>query len=64
MKLTRLTAQCPDGVNCPAVYATDRGTLVIRGYRVADADAIHGLSLPEHETVVEVPLTLIREATL
>ncbi|MEW1614099.1 MULTISPECIES: hypothetical protein [unclassified Streptomyces] len=56
MKLTRLVGECEDG-DCPTVYATDRGTLAIQGDRVAD----HGLNLPAQETLVEIPIALIRK---
>ncbi|MFI8353554.1 hypothetical protein [Streptomyces cyaneofuscatus] len=57
MKLTRLVGVCEDG-DCPTVYTTDRGTLAIQGDRVAD----HELDIPAHETLVEIPVELIRKA--
>ncbi|MFE2549264.1 hypothetical protein ACFXGI_12035 [Streptomyces sp. NPDC059355] len=57
MKLTRLVGECDEG-ECPTVYVTDRGTLAIQGTTVAD----HGLEIPGHETLVEVPIELIRKA--
>ncbi|TRV77476.1 hypothetical protein FKN01_15360 [Streptomyces sp. 130] len=57
MKLTRLVGQCDEG-ECPAIYMTDRGTLAVQGGRLAD----HGLDIPAHETLVEVPVELIRKA--
>ncbi|MCX4654448.1 hypothetical protein [Streptomyces microflavus] len=57
MKLTRLVGECDDG-DCPTVYATDRGTLAIQGDRVTD----HGLTIPAHETLVEIPVELVRKA--
>ncbi|MFD6800249.1 hypothetical protein [Streptomyces cyaneofuscatus] len=57
MKLTRLVGECDDG-DCPTVYATDRGTLAIQGDRIAD----HGLDIQAHETLVEIPVELIRKA--
>jgi hypothetical protein len=57
MKLTKL-AGCSGGT-CPAVYGTDRGTYVVQGARVTDAEALAALELPEHETLVEVPAELL-----
>ncbi|WP_433571526.1 hypothetical protein [Streptomyces sp. CA-251247] len=57
MKLTRLVGQCDEG-ECPTIFATDRGTLVVQGDRVAD----HGQEIPAHETMVEIPIELIRKA--
>ncbi|MYY02476.1 hypothetical protein [Streptomyces sp. ATexAB-D23] len=57
MKLTRLVGQCDEG-ECPAIYATDRGTLAVQGSRLAD----HGLNVPVHEALVEIPVELIRKA--
>ena len=58
MKLTKLAGTCE--VNeCPTVYRTDRGTLVVQGDLVADAD---GLTLGTGEQAVEIPLGLLREA--
>jgi hypothetical protein len=42
---------------CPTIYATDRGTFVIQGYPVTDAD----LEPPEGEVLVEVPAALLRD---
>ncbi len=44
----------------PRAYATDRGTYVIQGYRVEDAEALSQLSIPAHETVVEIPVELLK----
>ncbi|MFJ7155895.1 hypothetical protein ACIQUQ_13230 [Streptomyces sp. NPDC101118] len=57
MKLTRLASSCEDG-DCPTIYATDRGTVAIQGSRLDG----HGLLLPEHESVVEIPVSLLRKA--
>jgi hypothetical protein len=61
MKIVRkLTGDCKGG-DCPAVYTTDRGTLVIQGY-VLDAPAIRQLTLPTGESAVEVPAELLLAA--
>ncbi len=57
MKLTRLVSTCDEG-ECPGIWATDRGTLVVQGDRVTD----HGQEIPAHETMVEIPIELMRKA--
>ncbi|GAA0955073.1 hypothetical protein GCM10009560_79040 [Nonomuraea longicatena] len=52
MQLTRLDDDKCDEGTCPAIYRTDRGTIAIQGARVLDD---HGLNIPDHETVVEIP---------
>lgn len=44
----------------PRAYATDRGTFVIQGYRIDDAETLSQLSVPSHETVVEIPADLLK----
>jgi hypothetical protein len=57
MRVTQLVSECELG-DCPTLYATDRGTLLVQGETPHD----HGLQLPAHETVVEIPVDLIRKA--
>ncbi|MFD4832905.1 hypothetical protein ACFWPV_24060 [Streptomyces uncialis] len=57
MKLTRLVGECEEG-ECPALYLTNQGTLAVQGARITD----HGLEIPAHETLVEIPVELIRKA--
>lgn len=59
MKLTFLGTSSANG-DCPGVYATDHGTLVIQGWKVADAEALSQLDIPDHETVIEIPAALLR----
>jgi hypothetical protein len=59
MKLTFLGTSSADG-DCPSVYATDRGTYVIQGWKVADAAALDQLDIPHHETVIEIPAALLQ----
>ena len=61
MKLTRIAGECPDGVTCPTVYASDRGTIVVQGYTLP-ADALGRITLPDGENAVEIPLSLLKEA--
>ena len=58
MKVEKLVGGCYDG-DCPTIYTTDRGTVVIQGDRVSRAD---GLKLGHGEDAVEIPLELLREA--
>ena len=58
MKVTFLGTGSQDG-SCPSVYATDRGTWVIQGYRVDDPEALAAMDIPDHETVVEIPAELL-----
>ena len=60
MIVRKLTDDCKGG-DCPAVYATDRGTLVIQGY-VLDPAAVRQLTLPSGESAVEVPAELLLAA--
>ncbi|WP_443043788.1 hypothetical protein [Streptomyces sp. GS7] len=52
-----LATSC-DKKDCPTIYKTDRGTLLVQGETPAD----HGLRIPAHETLVEIPLELIQKA--
>lgn len=62
MKLTFLGTTSNHG-SCPNLYVTDRGTYVVQGEIVTDGEALAVLrsrGLPDHETVVEVPMDLMR----
>lgn len=56
------------GGDCATLYTTDRQTAsggrtaLVQGDRVTDEKALHDLNLPAHETVVEIPMTLIEDA--
>jgi hypothetical protein len=56
MKLKRLSGGCFDGT-CPTVYETDRGTIVVQGWNVKDAD----VAPPEGEALVEIPRELLKQ---
>ncbi|MBS2545959.1 hypothetical protein KGQ19_03670 [Catenulispora sp. NL8] len=60
MKLTKL-ADPPDcgSDDCPAVYVTDSGTIVVQGDAVSQAE---GLRLGAGEQAVEISADLLREA--
>lgn len=59
MNLTFLGTSSANG-DCPSVYATDKGTFVIQGWKVADREALSQLDIPDHETVIEIPAALLR----
>ncbi|QEV18786.1 hypothetical protein [Streptomyces alboniger] len=52
-----LATSC-DKKDCPTIYKTDRGTILVQGETPAD----HGLTIPAHETRVEIPMDLINKA--
>jgi hypothetical protein len=61
MKLTFL-GTTSGSTSCPNLYETDRGTYVVQGYKIDDAEALvtlHDRGMPDHETVVEVPKALL-----
>lgn len=57
MKVTKLVSTC-DIKDCPTIYATDRGTLLVQGATPTN----HGIRIPAHETLVEIPVELIQKA--
>ncbi|WP_433430873.1 hypothetical protein [Nonomuraea sp. CA-141351] len=47
---------------CPTLYETDRGTIVVQGLQVTDAEALADLrDVLDGEVAVEVPRELITE---
>jgi hypothetical protein len=59
MRLTLLGTSSERG-GCPTVYETDKGTLVVQGWKIPDAETLAQLDLPDHETAVEIPRSLLR----
>ncbi|WP_329564067.1 hypothetical protein OG711_27100 [Streptomyces uncialis] len=57
MQVTVLATTC-DKKDCPTLYKTDRGTILVQGGTPTD----HGLVIPAHEALVEIPMELIRKA--
>jgi hypothetical protein len=48
---------------CPALYATDRGTYVVQGKVITDAEALASLvDVRDDEFYVEIPKELLRFA--
>jgi|HubBroStandDraft_6_1064221.scaffolds.fasta_scaffold04650_9 hypothetical protein len=58
MKLTPIHTVCKPVV-CPTLYWTDRGTVVVQGFDVTDAEGAP--EPPSGESWVEVPISLLRE---
>jgi hypothetical protein len=54
-RLTRIAGSDCRRDDCPAVFTTDRGTVAIQGY---DIDK----QTPSGESVVEIPLQVLKEA--
>lgn len=61
MLLELLRGDCSDGKTCPAMYRTDRGTVVIQGLAVTDPEALGQLRLPGGEQAVEIPAEMVAE---
>ena len=59
MKLTKISGGCEDD-NCPAVYATGRETYLVQGYVIDDPGILAELDLPAGESVVEVPVNVLK----
>jgi hypothetical protein len=56
----RLMAKVCGNGSCPTIYRTDRGTLVIQGFPLSPAAA--GIDVPDGETLVEIPESLLGAA--
>lgn len=62
MKLTHIATESGK-TGCPTVFATDRDTFVVQGWKIDDQEAITAmreLGLPDHETAVEIPVALVK----
>ncbi|GAB7036244.1 MULTISPECIES: hypothetical protein [Catenuloplanes] len=57
--LRLLASSCTQG-QCPTVYASSPGKVVVQGYIVSAASA--GIDVPEGEMLVEIPSHLLIEA--
>lgn len=44
----------------PTVYRTDRGSWLVQGRTVTDPEALAQMSIPDGETVVEIPDRMLR----
>ena len=61
MKLQFVRSTSPTNNTCPTLFTTDRGTVIVQGYVVTDAEALAQMDIPEGETCVEVPVALLEE---
>ncbi|HEY9475304.1 MAG TPA: hypothetical protein VIS06_15840 [Mycobacteriales bacterium] len=60
MRVTFLGSDSQNG-GSPTLFATDRGTLVVRGYVITDEEALGDLGdVPAGEVDVEIPAELLR----
>jgi hypothetical protein len=59
MKLTFLGKDSTPN-DSPTLYATDRDTFLVQGYVVTDPEALGQMHIPAGETVVEVPMRLMK----
>jgi hypothetical protein len=60
MKLTS-EGSTSGGGDCPRVYSTDRGTIVVQGMVVTDPETLaHARSVLDGEAFVEVPIELVK----
>jgi hypothetical protein len=50
------------GGTCPTAFLTDRGTAVVQGWVINDAETLHQLDLPMTESAVEIPISLLISA--
>lgn len=65
MQLTHLGTESGKS-GCPSVFATDRDTFVVQGWKITDIEALAELrrrGLPEHETAIEIPAALVQHFT-
>jgi hypothetical protein len=53
--------ECQDGRTCPAVDASDRGTIVVTGTLVTDPALLAQLAIGPGEAAVEIPAGLLPE---
>lgn len=59
MRVTFLGSNSQNG-GSPTLYATDRGSLVVRGYCITDPQALADLGeVPAGEADIEIPLELL-----
>jgi hypothetical protein len=66
VRLTKIRGSgddCPSGRTCPAVHATDRGTLVIIGPQVTDPEALAQTNIDPGEVAIEIPASMLPEVT-
>lgn len=58
IEFIRKTAESTTG-NCPAIYATERGTFVVQGWTLDDETRAQLRDLADNETAIEIPADVI-----
>ncbi|MBB5933764.1 hypothetical protein [Streptomyces zagrosensis] len=59
MKLTQLASECDAGP-CPTVWAIEGAeSVLVQGFKVDDAEALTTMQLPNNETAVRIPMSLL-----
>lgn len=58
MKLVKVSGECGKD-DCPAVYTTDRGSLVVQGALLTED---HDIAPAAGEALVEIPYSVLLEA--
>jgi hypothetical protein len=62
MKIRFLGKESEHG-DSPTLYATDRATYLMQGWKVTDAEILAKLNVPEDETIVEIYARLMNHLT-
>jgi hypothetical protein len=55
VEVTQVAKVACESSACPTIFATDRGTVLVQGYRVPDVR----LDVPAGEYLVEIPRSLL-----
>lgn len=66
MKIKDITPKqfsCGEG-RCPSIYETDRDTILIIGKRIDSAENLPLAKIAPNETLIEIPVDLIRGRTI
>ena len=58
MKITEL-GRVTENSGSPTLFETGRGSYLVQGWRMTDPEALAAMSIPGHETVVEIPKALL-----
>jgi hypothetical protein len=62
MNLRLLASSSCSGGDCPTIYGTDDGDVLVQGYVVTDPDALKAIGAPEGEAVVRIPRYVLDQA--
>lgn len=53
-------SESPDGKSPTVYYDDETDNYVVQGWKVLDAGRLSQLDLPDHETVVEIPKSMVQ----